>query len=359
MALIERDMVKFDTDATTIELEAKTGTSLLVKDILVKSVADKYLTVKIDKTTVGYFLVDTDQQGNHIAFTNGSRMHSHDFITGVGTLSGSPVDTNKIQNAWGNHVELAFRSGDATTDGYRLAQYTTVGCNQETILRYLWNKGIFKGYPLAEGQTLELSGLGSGALTGVILYDKYDAGDITSDMQNGTTSKEYVFINYGNTGSDIGSSGEYLLDNQLSPSEFPAFPYADDVPAKTEIDLIGILGCDWSALDDATNYLRTTHLKLMKGREVLLDEDRNGLPFYGMINPNYPNKLYGEGFSVIGAFSDIHAREPFMFTEPYTFKSGEGLDIYVKTGGEGSLFVLRYTQSDQRIGLIERVRYLE
>jgi len=58
MALIEPYMVKSDLDLgadEVLELEAKSGESLLVKDVVVYGTDDSYVLLEIDKTTVGFF----------------------------------------------------------------------------------------------------------------------------------------------------------------------------------------------------------------------------------------------------------------------------------------------------------------
>jgi len=217
-------MIKTHKGVGTVSLTAKVGTSLLVKDVIVYSEQDGYVTFKIDKTTVGYF---------------------------------------RISNVYGNH----------------LAPVVLVsGSRKGTILKYLWDKGIFKGYPVGEGQTFIVEGSTNANNKIVILYDEYDAGDIRPDQENGSESTKYFVINYGDTGANIDSAGDKLYSRSLNPVEFPAFPFGADVPAKAVITVYGILGSE-VGVRNATpaTAIYTQYLKFVKERIVLFDEDRNGL----------------------------------------------------------------------------------
>jgi len=302
--LLNQNMMKSGINVTTLELKAEVGKSLLVKDIFVSSVADKYLTVKIDRTTVGYFRVDDDKLGNLL------------------------------------HFPLA-------------------DSEKKTILGYLEEKGIFKGYPVAEGQTFEISGLGANAIRGMILYDEYDAGDITSDMENGTTSDSLVYISFGHSGATINTSGEHLLDTCINPSEFPAFPFGADVPAKAEIDVLGMLASERAADDGTTagNYIHTVYYKLMRGREILFDPDRKGI-FAVARDVSSGGGFETENYmSILGEYSETSRRLPFLFPEGFTFTSGEELLVYMVT--EVASTPGQFELDEQEVGFILRMRKVE
>jgi hypothetical protein len=300
MALKNPGMIKTFKGAGTLSLNAKVGTSLLVKDVIVYSEQDGYLTFKIDKTTVGYF---------------------------------------RISNVYGNHLAPVVSASQG---------------RRGTILKYLWDKGIFKGYPIGEGQTFYVEGSTNANNKIVVLYDEYDAGDIRSDVENGSDSKTYFIINYGSTGSAIDSAGDKLYTKSLIPIEFPGFPFGQDVPAKTKITIYGILGSE-VGVRNATpaTAIYTQFLKFVKERVVLFDEDRNGLVFdYSTVSGGAGTYVAG-GTSVIGNYNQIDPREPYMFVEPLTFDAGEELNIYVTVAEpvDGSTIAEAY----QVIGLIEKV----
>ena len=304
MALRHPYMVKNFVNVTTGELRADVGKSLLVKDIFVKSVPDGYVTLKIDRMTVGYFRVDTDKLGN-------------------------------------------------------LLHYPLTDLEKKTILGLLGERGIFNGYPLAEGQTLELSGLGTGKLTATVIYQEYDAGDITAAMQNGTEAEEYVYIAFGDTGAVINTAGEHLYRNPRIPSEFPAFPFGADVPPRMQIEVLGLLASERGADDGtaAANYIRTLFYKLMQGREVLFDQDRNGLYAQGSTVASAGAFEPENGQGVLGEYSDTARRLPLFFPEPLVFQPGDELNIYMVT--EVAATPGRFELDEQEIGVICRARMVK
>jgi len=300
MALRNADMIKTYKGVGTASLTAKVGTSLLVKDVIVYSEQDGYLTFKIDKTTVGYF---------------------------------------RISNVYGNHL-APVTSGS--------------GGRRGTILRFLWEKGIFKGYPIGEGQTFYVEGSTNANNKIAILYDEYDAGDQVPTAENGSDSEKYFMINYGDTGDIIASAGDKLYTRSLIPVEFPAFPFGADVPAKTRITLYGVLGSEVGVRNSTpATAIYTQYLKFVKERVVLFDEDRNGFIFdYSNVTGTAGTYIAG-GCSVIGNYNDKDPREPLLFTEPLVFEAGEELNIYVTVAEpvDGSNIPTAY----QVIGLIEVV----
>ncbi len=289
MALQNRGMVKNGIAQTTLSIQPPVGKSLLVRDILCAPVADKYLTVKIDRMTVGYFRVDTTPLGSHLNFA-------------------------------------------LPDDGIK------------SILGYLHEKGIFTGYPVAEGQTLEISGLGSTAINGCIVYDEYDAGDITEDMPNGTLSSSYLFVNYGVVTANIATAVSTLYTGSSNPSEFPAFPFGASVPADTQIKLHGISASERSADDGTTaaNNVLSSYYRFVRDRVVLFDSDRNGILAKGKIVGSGGGFEASGGQSILGDYTDLYTREPLMFPDPLIFGSGEEMDVYITTtvaGTPGTLLI--------------------
>lgn len=301
MALLNPYMIKSAKGVDTLKLVAEAGKSLLVKDIYVKGVSGKYLTIKIDRMTVGYFRVSADKLGNLL------------------------------------HFPLA-------------------DSEKKTLLGLLAEKGYFAGYPVAEGQALELSGLGAGAIEAVIIYEEYDAGDITPAMQNGTACTEYILLAAGHSGTSINTAGEHLLKTSIIPTEFPAFPFGADVPAKVEIDVLALLASERGADDGVAvaNYIRTTHLKMVKGREVLFDNDRKGLYFQGSTVAAVGAFEIENGQGVCGEYSSTGRRLPLFFTPPLTFLPGEELGVYWVT--EVAATPGTFTTDEQEVGLVLRVR---
>ena len=316
MGIVNNYMVKNaigKTAGQTLELEADPGQSFLVKDIMVGANDCLFADITIDKAMVGRFRT-AKTLGNHLGFPYGMC---------------TPLDEPAI---------------------FKLKP-------TKTILEYLGDMGIFKGFPIAEGQKMVLAPSASGAYLGdvSIVYEEYDGGDIKSDDENGAESGEYFIINYGDVGSGITAAGTYHINSQNSPTEFPEFPYGKVVPAKTEIDLLGILASDVFDDLDGTDASYTTYLKLVRERTVLFDDDRNGLLFKGgdaRVQDNVTH--YGLGNSKIGNYSDVDIKKPFMFDKPITFGAGEELNMYVTTAIRTDVGAL--VQADTEVGLIMKIR---
>ncbi len=275
MAIKARDQLKWTDSASSLTLEADTGEAFLVKNIMVEGASGNYTTVTIDKTTVGYFRTDTGNLGNHLYF--------------------SLEDSEK-----------------------------------QTVLEYLRQKGIFKGYPVAEGQSITVDP--DSAMAIAMVYDIYEPGDISADMENGSEAAEYMLINYGrkvSSGTLSNGDNEYVVS--MLPSEFPAFPFGHDVPAKTSISIYGVLASDVGrTTGTGANKQATQYIKFIKEREVLFDEDKRGLQLIGSI-PSSDSTYIGRGIGIIGNYSTIDRRLPLLFSEPLTFGAGEELTVIMNT----------------------------
>jgi len=367
MGLVEPFMGKHVTlsGSQNFELQADSGEAFMVKDIHVYNPANNYIKVLIDKVTVGYFRVGGDL-GNHLPFLSMKNKHSHGID--VGTLSSAGDVTSfqraQLKTASGN-VAGQFLLGDANYDWVdvdEFVQHNVQGVNvSETVLGYLRRKGMFTGFPIAEGQKMTIMEDGSSTQQADVYveYEQYDVSDITPDMPNGSEAKEYVFINYGQPASALAVDTTTEIDTMKSPNEFPRFPYEDEVPAKTDIEILAILGSPVSVAGDSSNYgIRTKYLKLQREREVLFDEDRNGLLFWQTDYGQVANDLrVGGGMTVIGNKSDVDMLDGFELLKGRVFHAGEDLDIYITTGHIGSTEGTPKTISASRaeIGLVLKV----
>ncbi len=275
--LLQSNKVKRITASGGGTLAAAAGKSLLVKRIeCVASTNDTYLTASIDRVTCGFYRVK-GRAGNHIAPLIATYLSKH-------------------------------------------------------IMDFLTNRGINVFLPIAEGQTLTLSRY---AETGnvIITYDEYEAGDITNIMPNGSKANEFTFLQYMSTSQTPTASQSVDLDTSLSPSEFPDFPAGKSVPAKHKITLLGLVGCPFTTGAAGPNAWGTSFLKLIKDREVLFDEDRNGLPFDGQ-DATATADAYGCNFSVVGPCvpSLINTSvkpwgDPLMLDPALVFDPGAELNI--------------------------------
>ena len=307
MALKALNQVKTQKGATVLTLTADPGEAFLAKGIKIYSAAGTYVTLKIEKSTVGYLRVDP-AYGNHLAFPRAR------------SLAGA-LDTLLPKN----------------------------------LLDLLFELGIFKGYPIAEGESLIISGAEGAADIKSVLYDIHEPADIKNTDPNGSKSLEYFMISYGDTGAAISAAGDALLDNPLCPAEFPAFPFGKEVPSKYEILLHGIAASEF-ALVNATPALAiyTQYLKLIKDREVLMDEDRNGILFDFSNVTVAAGSFVGGGQSHVGAFTHIDPRPPLLFPDPLLFDEGDELNAYLTIAEpvDASTITALY----QVVGFIETIR---
>jgi len=305
--LISKRNFKTQLGNTDLELEAKTGQGLVIKNIMIFDPTLDYITVSISKTTVGYFRVGGGL-GNHLAFHVGS-----------------------------------FQAA------YPLVYVGKVG--QNTILAYLSDLGLFKGYPVASGETFLITGAKKTTSVQCVEYELWEEGDITPEMENGSKSTSYLYINYGQSGATISVATDVILDTSNNPAEFPDFPFGKIVPANRNIELHGILASDVHIASSSGNYIYSQFLKFMQGKIFLFDEDRQGLLYLspgdagslGTIHPALGN-------CVGGNYSNIDIKYPFIFDPPIVFPQGQELSVFWKfaiSGTGGSI-----TSEFQEIGLI-------
>jgi len=361
MALKQPFAIKTVLGNTDLELTAGPGESFLVKDIITHYCNTDFATVRIDKTTVGYFRQDGDL-GSHIHRLAAWNKHSHDQRWTVGG-AGTPDSTFDLHNVRDGATGIRFsvdnesgKTGQVTID--EAVRFTT-GARMETLLQYLMKNG-WKGFPVAEGETLKITGTAKQAATKqVVIYEIHEGGDMTPDMENGSKSKIYTFLNYGNCGAAVNVNGDTIYNTSVNPSEFPAFPFGAVVPAKHEIEIFGICGSPVApkANTDADN-IYTQFIKLIKDREVLFDEDRQGILFENRQgNRTGQSDSIAEGMSLIGGKSEFDLNDPFIFSPPLKFVPGDELGIYLSTVATGTGQDI--SQELHEICLIERVTRLE
>jgi len=364
MALIEPYMVKtaFGLGAdTAVELSADTGEAFMIKDIIIKGSDDTYVLLEIDKTTVGFFRVDGGALGSHLFAPYGFAGHSHKLD---GVLEGSApsvADELNVKDALGNKKLFRFcvATGGLSVSN-RFLRYHYNNMPTETLLHYMIRKGWMTGYPIAEGQTFRVKPFTTGKKLNnvIIIYEKHDAGDIKKDMPNGSEASEYVFVNYGQPSSALTSSGDYEINTVKTSAEFPDFPIGDAVPSKTEIEILGVLGSECLDFDGDNDYTYTKYLKFFKGRKVLFDDDRNGLPFYQFVpDDKTVGIIFGEGFSVVGNYSAKDRREPFVPPTPLAFKAGDELKVYITAAQSTNAGQIPTNYAE--IAFIERVKIVE
>ena len=276
-------MVKTAMDSETLTLQADPGEAFLIKDVQVDNVGViEFAKLSIDRVTLAYLSVFDNKQ-NQFPFAR---------------------DSNTMKS----------------------------------LLGHLGDLGIFKGFPVKEGQEFKIDITGGTSINSRIAYEIWEPADITDEMENAANGKAYLHFNYGTNSAEIALDSNGNIDKCLTPAEFPDFPFGAVVPAKTQIEILGVMiGTHRQAtyFGDKCRYL-----KFSKGREVLFDEDRTG--FYSAHGMNdYP-------------FHASYYEHPVnLFPEPLVFAPGDELTLNLSVGGvalaaDGGLFCL-----------IERITSLE
>jgi len=209
------------------------------------------------------------------------------------------------------------------------------------VFERLQQLGVFSGYPIAEGETFEIKPAVVGAdVVGGIFYEVHDAGDIKAEDDCGSKSKSYMFLNYGTNAAEIAIDSYGDLDKTRNPSEYPAFPFGEVVPAGHEIDIMGILLMDWKGyVDDTANGMR--FLRLTKDRKVMFNDDRRGI---------YCTQ--GMSYFTWGPIRQTNT-DIKLFPEHITFKAGDELNVELSAGAAA------ITAEDVQIAFIEKVRRVD
>jgi hypothetical protein len=361
MAIKNPWLIKTVLDTTKPQLKAEVGKAYIVRDIIVRDSLANFITVKIEKTTVGYFRTKGNL-GSHLPFRRGRAQHSHT----INADGGSDVSADQhypIRDGDSHNRAMLIGHHGANVGGVygevRALLWSGFHHN-ETILSFLGKLGIFKGFPIAEGETLTIEGMEQSNAITLIVYEQWDPADIKPEMENGSMAKSYFFLNYGNTGAVINTAGDQKYNTPVSPAEFPDFPYGAGVPSRYNIEVFGILASPYApALNAGTTWTRTKYLKLLKEREVLFDEDRNGILFWSRhADADGAQRMVAEGFSLIGNLSEYDNNPPLMFPESLKFAPGDELNIYVTTE-RGSVAGTDIGLVEQEIALIEKVSRVE
>ncbi len=359
MAIKEPFMVKQVYGNTAFELEAKPGTSLLVKDIIIENPATSpgYVTIKTALSIVGFFRV-AGNLGNQLSAGMGSPSHSHN-IAHNGVEITTPV-TSQIVDALGVAITtMGMSETDAAAkDHANVVKFGNApSLRHQTLIGLLSELGHFNGYPVAEGETLILEDVKQAGCLQLVIYEIHDAGDFKPEMPNGSKAGEYLFINYGKPAADVTTKADTIYDTMVSPGEYPDFPFAKDVPANREIDILGILASDLVDWRSAADCVFTDYLKLIRERETLFDEDKNGLVHLGVVGTVNGDTQIARGYSLFGNYSTIDHKLPMLFKPALTFYAGEELGIYVHSDiGTSAVTLASLAAADLEIGLIEKVR---
>lgn len=268
------NQVKQTVGSTTFELKAEANESFRVKAIRIDQTTTDYVTVRVNRETVAYLRVD-GTQGSHTYFP-------------TGTL------------------------------------------HKPALYEKLIEEGVFDPIPVPTGYTLTITGLDSDSVVQV-LYDEYEANDVSSTERNGPDSNSYDYISYGRYSTTL-AAGENKLVTTQTTTEYPDFPFGDIVPAKSRIVCHGIAfsGIGKSTSSQA-NQQRTNYLKLVKEKKTLFDKDLNGLLYRGNVSTTADVTNVGSGEDRAGNNSSADQKDYLMFDPPRVFDSGEELEVFLDT----------------------------
>jgi len=199
----------------------------------------------------------------------------------------------------------------------------------DSLPRYLFNKGVWPGYPVADGQSVTLTNTVGANFNGMLVVDEYDASDIRRDMINGSDASEMTYVCYGSTGASINAAGEYQYSSAAMPTGFMTFPFGATVPAGYQANVLALMFSGRVVNASATGY--TTSLvgyKFMSQRQVLFAKDRTYIPC-NMSNPGAVSTFYiGFDTGPSGDYTNVSYKEPWFFDTPLQFNEGDDLTIY-------------------------------
>lgn len=267
MALKQPFMIKSNllSAAASLSLTARAGESLRVKGIRSGALTSRaFNQVFIDRVSVGYFYCG-DINANHLEQWD------------IATLKGN-------------------------------------------LLASLAEKGLFTGYPVGEGQTIELKpAAGATQVVAAFEYEIGEKDDFKPEMPNGSAAKELFFLNYGTNSAQIAANATGIVDTPRNPSEYPAFPFGAVVPAKQVATIHGFGLICWKDSQGNLNP-NYAYLKLVKDRVTLFDDDRNGICV-----------REGMGLLTWGPCRQTNV-DIKLFPTPLTFQPGDELLVQMTAG---------------------------
>ena len=195
-----------------------------------------------------------------------------------------------------------------------------------SLLDQLRTRGLFKGYPVVEGDTFSVS-------TDVtftwarIVYEEVEAADVTGEEQDAKNAKERLTVFYGTNSAAISAATYSVLDKSLMPSEFKAWPFEMDVPPGYAIDVHGLAFLEVeenSYTGSADTYIRTKQLRMKVNRETRWHPNEDGFYVLGDgADAGSANVAYGEGTNVIPYAGNDKTGQFYFLPEPLKLISGD------------------------------------
>lgn len=226
--------------------------------------------------------------------------------------------------------------------------------SQKSMIMEMRKLGLLEPIPVGEGETLEITAPGSSNYLEIV-YDLYDAGDVSPSEYNGSDSNAYDFFQVISNSAAISASGDVALDQSDLDAIFPAFPGGKVVPANYEMELRAMFGDPAYKDDGAAAVMVTTHVKFLLDREDIFDKDLTGILFGSRVvtqddavhYQNLNSRIHRGGADVYPGI--------LVLEQPIVFRPGDELNVSVTCVETGAI---EFLAASVKLGLLFNVRRL-
>jgi len=202
-----------------------------------------------------------------------------------------------------------------------------------SIVSTLRELGLLHSIPIAEGEKMTITAPGANDFLNV-RYDVFDADNVQKGMPNGSKGDTYDLFQVVSNSAVGGAAGDIALDQSDLDTVFPAFPGGAVVPARHHMTLKALFGspvCTGSATGEYT-----TRLKMLRDREDMLDADLLGIDFLGDLADAGAATIYTPVGGRISAGVAFVPPRILVFDEPTTFEPGSELNVFATIGHTGA-----------------------
>jgi len=237
-------------------------------------------------------------------------------------VGGRTVNKIRVKGKAGNHLPYP-----AVVTAY--AYEAALG----TIFDQMKRVGVDLSIPVATGETLTISRYAeAGDVT--IVYDAYDAADVSATEPNGSRSLVLNYLKYMTNTSALTATPASLATDYIWTSGEPWPVSGAVVPDNTQIDVLAIGGAPGAQGNGSgANKGYTTYLQMLRGGAVLFDPqgvgNGYGLPFVGDISVTATTCSYKAIASLVGPGTAEQPEPLFVPPAPLAFQQGERLTVQV------------------------------
>jgi hypothetical protein len=274
---------------------------------------------------------------------------------------------NIIARSTSAYSYMTFLVQTSNTEVLKITQYNTFGRFLDTVkgmarpknlLSYLYEKGIWRGIPIGEGENLFVQVQAAYNAQSYFIVDVFDAGDKKPTDPNGSDGAEYDFVTVYSLPSGTFASGDNWLTGVLGgPIVFEVQGNELRVPVNKEITIFGFMTRDVRKVSGTdANEQNSTYLKFVKNREVLFANDVNGIPIFGDTSQVTDGTYIGNNICISGMYDSAESFEPYLFQVPLVLGEGEKIGISLMTQVTKGVANMAY--NDYMLYLICRSRRL-